>query len=70
MQSTGTVVWAKAGAPRPTRYVDNIKAHIQLWSVGWWSGKVFSRYEGYMNSSLYQQLLTTYLAPHLPNLRH
>ena len=35
MQNTGTVVWAKAGAPRPRRYIDNIIAHVQLWDVVW-----------------------------------
>jgi hypothetical protein len=30
MQSTGTIAWAKAVTPRPTHYIDNIKAHVQL----------------------------------------
>ncbi len=33
----------------------------------WWSGKVFIRYNGYMNLSLYQQLLTTHLTSHTSN---
>jgi len=70
IQNTGTIARAKSGSQRPTHYVDNIKAHAQIWGVVWWGGKVFRRYEGYMNSSLYQQLLTTYFAPHLSNRRH
>jgi hypothetical protein len=30
MQSTGTIAWTKAFTPRPTHYVDDIKAHVQL----------------------------------------
>jgi hypothetical protein len=70
IKSTGTIAWVKAGTLRPIHYVDNIKTHVQLWGVVWWSGKVFSRYEDYMNSSLYQQLLTTHLTPHISNRRH
>jgi hypothetical protein len=70
IQNTGTIAWVQLGSQRPTHYVDNIKTHVQLWGVIWWGGKVFSRYEGYMNSLLYQQLLTTYLAPHISNHRH
>ncbi|CAF1362278.1 unnamed protein product [Rotaria sp. Silwood1] len=70
IQSTGTIAWVKAGTQRPTHYVDNIKTHVQVWGVVWWSGKVFSRYDGYMNSSLYQQLLTTHLLPHISNRRN
>jgi transposase len=70
IQNTGTIAWVKSGSQRPTHYVDNIKTHVQLWGVIWWGGKVFSRYEGYMNSLLYQQLLTTYLATHISNHRH
>lgn len=70
IQNTGTIAWVKSGSQRPTHYVENIKTHVQLWGVVWWGGKIFSRYEGYMNSLLYQQLLTTYLAPHISNHRH
>ncbi|CAF1275737.1 unnamed protein product [Rotaria magnacalcarata] len=70
IKSAGTIAWGKAGTERPTHYVDNIKAHVQVWGVMWWSGKVFSRYDGYMNSSLYQQLLTIHLLPHISNHRN
>ncbi len=70
IKSTSTIGWVKAGTRRPTHYVDKIKTHVQLWGVGWWDDKIFSRYEGYMNSSLYQQLLTTHLTPHISNRRH
>jgi transposase len=70
IQNTGTIAWVKSGSQRPTHNVANIKTHVQLWGVVWWGGKVFSRYEGYMNSLLYQQLLTTYLALHISNHRH
>jgi hypothetical protein len=70
MQSTGTIAWVEADTSRPTYYVDNIKAHVQWWGVVWWNGKVFTRYDGYMYSLLYQQLLTTYLTLHISKLHH
>lgn len=70
IQSTGAIAWTKPCSPRPARYIGNIKSHVQAWGVVWWDGKIFSRYDGYMNSLLYQQLLDKHLTPHMSNLHH
>jgi transposase len=69
MNDVGTIAWCKPGEPRPTHAVDNIKAHAQLWGVVGWNFKAFSRYDGYMNSAIYHDLLSTHLGPHTPKLR-
>ena len=70
IKSTGTIAWVKTSTRRLTHNVDSIKTYVQLYGVVWWCGKVFSRYEVYMNSSLCQQLLTTHLITHISNRRH
>ncbi|CAF3373156.1 unnamed protein product [Rotaria sp. Silwood2] len=69
MSDVGTIAWCKPGEPRPVHAVDNIKAHAQLWGVIGWNFKAFSRYDGFMNSNIYHDLLSTYVQPHTSKLR-
>ncbi|CAF4294209.1 unnamed protein product, partial [Rotaria sordida] len=63
MSDVGTIAWCKPNEPRPVHAVDNIKALAQLWGVIGWNFKAFSRYDGFMNSNIYHDLLSTYVQP-------
>ncbi|CAF3425200.1 unnamed protein product, partial [Rotaria sp. Silwood2] len=67
--NTGKIVWVKRGQPPPPHEISSLRACVNLCGTVWWSGKTFSRYEGYINQTIYQQLLASHLGPHVHKYR-
>ncbi|CAF1515995.1 unnamed protein product, partial [Rotaria sp. Silwood1] len=63
LRNTDKIVWVKHGEPTLTHDISSLRAHVNLWGAVWWNGKMFARYDGYINQTLYEHLLASHLGP-------
>ncbi|CAF1443286.1 unnamed protein product, partial [Rotaria sordida] len=68
LRSTQQIVWYKRGEPTPTKEISSLRAHVNLIGFIWWNGYVFRRFNNWLNTDSYREIVNEALSGNLSKL--
>ncbi|CAF4088563.1 unnamed protein product [Rotaria sordida] len=68
LRSTQQIVWCERGEPTPTKEISSLRAHVNLIGFIWWNGYVFRRFNNWLNTDSYCEIVNEALSGNLSKL--
>jgi transposase len=69
MRHTGDYHWVKRGEVTPSHLAEHLRDAVHVWGAVWDDERTFGQYQGKFKASLYLNILTQHLTPHVPAIQ-
>ena len=68
LQTTQQTFWCKRGEPTSKNEVSSLRAHVNLIGFCWWNGYVFRRFDTWLKSDTYVDIVNEVLSANIRKL--